>query len=782
MDFKKIADKLQFNEILDKLSELSHAEPNKEKITNLEPFSDMFSANEEIDEIKIFYDILENVTFPQIEINDLSNIFLALKKEGGFLQPKELQLIHNLIKLSGNVQKLLKNLDDEYFKVKIKYQNKLHSFKYIENIIETSFDETGEFLDSASLELKSIRSKIRDTRNQILDKLNEFLFSGYFANVIQESIITIRNNRYVIPLKTHFSQKVKGIIQDYSSTKNTVYVEPEFVVNLNNKLAYLYQEEYNEKIKILTEITDIVKNNFYEIEESYQTLLILDFKLAKAKLGKKYNFLPINLNSEEVKIRQALNPILLLHKKQVVPIDIIFDNKQILIITGANTGGKTVAIKTLGLINLMAQCGIPVPAEKESKIRFFEKIFIDIGDSQDLFTDLSTFSAHIMNINSFLERADENTLILIDELGTGTDPKDGAALGRGIIEYLINKKSFAIITTHIEDLKFLNYIYSNVENVSVYFNENTIKPEYRLVYGVSGRSYAIKIAEKLNFNREVIELSKKFYDETSSEFLKKLIDIDNLKRDLIERERQLLLDKQAVRIEKEKYGKLKEKLSFEKERIKELIKEKYKKKYEKMLNEFEKFLKENKDFLTAREYAKIAEKKKKVVDNFKKELEREHVVIEKSDNKLSDFYIGANVKHLKTGAKGRVTNINVEDKKIEIVFENNLKLFLNYNEVTLVNENKSKNNNYSVSIENKNKLFSLNVIGKTVDEAIFEIEKTIDYAILRGHDKIEIIHGLGTGRLKRGIDNYLKECGYVKNYYSPIEISGGLGITMAELK
>jgi len=531
MDFKKIAQSLQFNEILDTLLKFSKAEANQENIKNLEPFQSIFEANEEIEEVSNFLKVINEESFPEIDIENLSNIFLLLKKEGGFLQTQDFLKLLNLFKISASVKNLIEKLDDDFYKIKIKYNNKLHYFKYLENLIETTFDEIGEFRDSASPELKSIRSKLRDTRNQILDKLNEFLFSGYFTNIIQETIITIRNNRYVIPLKPNFAQRVKGIIQDYSSTRNTIFVEPDFVVNLNNKLAYLHQEEYNEKIRILTEITEEVKNNFYEIDESYKNLIKIDFKVAKAKLAKKYNFLPITLNENENKIINAYNPILAIHGKNVVPIDLLFENKNILIITGANTGGKTVALKTLGIISLMAKCGFPVPVSEKSKIKFFEKIFIDIGDEQDISSDLSTFSAHITNINSFLEHCDNNTLIIIDELGTGTDPKDGAAIGRALIEYILKKDSFAAITSHIEDLKYLNYVYDKVENVSVAFNEKNIKPEYRLIYGVAGHSYGISIAEKLKFNKEVIKLSKQFYNETSSEFLKKLIDIDNLKKE-----------------------------------------------------------------------------------------------------------------------------------------------------------------------------------------------------------------------------------------------------------
>ncbi len=792
MDFEKVATKLQFDIILEALKSFSYADANSDKILSLKPFDTFYEANEEIDELSSFYDASREVNFPRILLKDMGGIFLILKKDGSFLQPLDFLSILDLLKLSSELKKIIEDLGDTYFKLKLLYQGKLHSFKYIENLIQTSFDESGDFLDSASPDLKRIRQKIRDTRNDVIEKLNNFLYSGFFINIIQENIITIRNNRYVVPLKSNFHQKIKGIIQDYSSTKNTIFVEPEFIVNLNNKLAYLQQEEYNEKIRILTELTDIVKSSLHDIEQSYKTLLTIDFKLAKVNLAKKYNFSSINLDEGELKIISAKNPILVIKEKDVTPIDILFENnKKILIVTGANTGGKSVALKTLGLITLMAKSGLPVPAAKESKIMFFENVFVDIGDSQDISSDLSTFSAHIKNINSFLDRCNHNSLVLIDELGTGTDPKDGAAIGRAMIEYFIKKGVFALLTTHIEDLKFLNYIYNSVENVSVSFDEHSIKPEYRLIYGVSGRSYAINIAEKLNFNREIIEASKKFYNENSSEFIQKLIDIDNLKRDLLERERQVIIEKQKVKIEQDRYLRLREKMISSRDEIKDAVREKYKKRYEKFISEIDTLFQESKSVLAAKDFAKLMEKKRAKIDelskNFIKKIKqaKESSNTNKPDIKITDFDIGSQVKHIRTNQKGRIESIDLEKGKFNVLFDNNLKLTLHFKEfVPLTPSEKRREKidiSYSYDTPNQNNLSGINFIGKSVEEAVFELEKLIDQALLTGVDKLEIIHGLGSGRLKRGIDQYLKGVDAVKRHYSPIERSGGLGITIIEL-
>ncbi len=785
MDFGKIKQQLQFNEILKVFKTFVKAEENRSVVDKLLPFDNIYDANEEINEIRCWTELLKENPLPDIDIGDLTPYFIVLKKEGTYLQPQELILFSHFIYISGLYYKLIDNISEDYGLLSIKYNKKIFQFKYIENLIKNTFDESGEFYDGASHELQSIRSKIRDTRSKILNKLNDFIFSGFASTVIRETIVTIRNNRFVIPLKPNFSQKVKGIIQDYSSSGQTVFVEPDFVVSLNNKLSYLKQEEFYEKIRILTEITDVLRDNFFELNQSYKTLLKIDLKIGKAKLGIKYNFNLINLNKELFSATEVRNPILTVQNKDVVPIDILFKNKRVLIITGANTGGKTVALKTAGLITVMAQMGFPVPVNSESKIKFFSNIFIDIGDAQNLSEDLSTFSAHINNINTFLESCDKDSLILIDELGTGTDPKDGAAIGRALIEYFLKKGSFVIITTHIEDLKYLNYIYDKIENVSVNFDEETIKPRYSLLYGISGKSYAIKIAEKLQFNKEVIELSKSFYNKSTTEFLQNVINIENLKKELLDKEKKLFMEKQQISIEKEKYRKLKEKLIKEKDKIKNLIKAKYNKKYEKLIIKFDNLLQQLRDVLTAKEYAKLVSEKKKDIKELKKEVtekKSEHVEVFNYSNSISDFFIGKRIKHTKTGIRGRVTHIDTTSKNIEVILENNLKITVNYKEIVPVDENKNSEFSINYHYDTPVKLFKLNLIGKRVEEGIAELEKYIDHAILQDADKIEIIHGLGSGKLKKGITEYLKSSSLIKNYYSPIEQNGGLGITIAVLK
>ena len=774
--------KLGFYEILKEFKKFLRSEENRSKVDEIYPFKDIKEANNEIEVTSEFFKILNFTSFPISSFQDLNAIFGEVKKEGSFLQPENFMTLLNFFEVSNAVKKFIEELSDDFYKIKTKFLLKLHEFKLLIIAIKRTFDEKGEFLDDASYELKRIRTEIKSIRNEINNKLHDFLYSGKYDKILQDKFVTVRNNRYVLPLKLNFAQRIKGIIQDYSQTRETVFVEPEFVVKLNNKLAYLYQEEYNEKIRILHELTENVRLNLNKVVETYNTLKRIDFLVAKAQFGKSIKAIPVELNDEKCEIYNALNPILILRKDNVVPIDLKFINKRILVVSGANTGGKTVSLKTLGLITLMAQSGFLVPVDENSKIKFFEKIFVEIGDEQDIMLDLSSFSAHIQNINSFIKECDANTLVLIDELGSGTDPLDGAAIGRAIIEYLINKGSYAMITTHIQDLKYLNYIYPEVENVAVDFDEKNMRPRYKLVYGVAGKSYGIDIAEKLNMPEEIIKLAKKYYENRAEELAKIVKNLENFKRELFEKERLLILEKQKASIEKEKFRKIKEKLLKEKDSIKNALEMKYRKKLEKLLSEVDDLFKKAKKMLSAKEIAEISKEKSKL------DLEANEILAKKKDKRekikpvnIEELYIGQKVKVISSGVKGKILAIDVNKNEVELLLENNLKIVLPVNSIHPI-ENRTESKGITINVDNLPKTYSINLIGKTVEEAVEELDRFLDKVILNGAEEVEIIHGIGSGKLKKGIWKYLEEKDFVKNFYTPDDRPGGPGITIVELK
>ena len=772
--------KLGYYDIIEKFANYLYSEENRKNIKKISPFDLIEKANKELELTERFYKIIEVDQFPLSKFSDLNKIFSTLKIEGNFLQPKEFLKLCEFLEIVKETKKFIEQLSDEHYIVKLKFLPNLEDFSYLILSIRKTFDEKGEFLDSASFELKRIRNEIKACREQINEKLHNFLYSGKYDKILQDKFVTIRNNRYVLPFKLNFAQKVKGIIQDYSQTRETVFVEPEFIVQLNNKLAYLYQEEYNEKIRILHELSEIARSSLTEIVNSYKNLLRIDFLNAKARFGKFMNARCIYLNENELKIYSALNPILIFTKENVVPVDIIFENKKILMVSGANTGGKTVSLKTLGLIIALAQSGFMVPVREDSKIRFFKKLFVEIGDEQNILLDLSSFSAHIENIKSFIEDCDDQTLVLIDELGSGTDPQDGAAIGRAIIEYLIKRKTYAMITTHIHELKYLNYIYPEVENVAVDFDEKLLIPRYKLIYGIAGKSYGIDIAEKLKFPKEIIELAKKYRETKQEEVAKIIKNIEELKKQLLEKEKNYILAKQQAEIEKEKFKKLREKLLKEKESIKKSIELKYKKKMEKLLDEVENLHNKIKSMLSAKELAQLAKEKIKIIEQYSSATKEKKETLSPT-LKIEDIFIGQKVKLKRTNSRGKILNVNQEKNEVEILLENNLKITVPIAELSpMVEEEKSKN--IVINVSKLTNFNTINLIGKTVDEAIEELDRFLDKAIINGEEKIEIIHGIGSGKLKKGIWEYLKEKNFVKKFYLAENEPGGIGKTIVELK
>ncbi len=774
--------KLGYCEIIRSFSKFLCSEENIQNLSLIKPFTDIESANREIDIVNEFFKIFEIGTFPIGKFENISNLFDIVRKEGSFLQPKDFISILNFLKVLKEVKKFISELSDDFYKIKTKFLINLHDFNLLYISIVKTFNEKGEFLDDASYELKRIRSEIKSIKDQIQDKLHNILYSGKYDKFLQDKYITIRNNRYVLPFKLNFAQKIKGIVQDYSQTRETVFVEPEFIVQMNNRLAYLYQEEYNEKIKILHELTEILRSNLIKLEESYLNLRRIDILVAKARFGKSLKGIPVYLDKKECEIYNALNPILLFTKEKVIPIDLIFKNRKVLIVSGANTGGKTVSLKTLGLIILMAQTGFPVPVSENSKIRFFEKIFVEIGDEQNIMLDLSSFSAHIKNINSFIRECDNNTLVLIDELGSGTDPQDGAAIGRAIVEYILKKNSYAMITTHIQELKYLNYLYEEVENVAVDFDEELMKPKYKLIYGIAGKSYGIDIAEKLNMPEEIILLAKKYYDNKSQELSKIIYNVELYKKELIEKERNLILELQKLKIEKDKFIRLKEKIKKEKDQIIKQVQEKYRKRIDKLLNEIELMYEKCKKILSAKETSELAKEKKNIINKVSLILNNTQLEKSNSMKNINDFFIGQRVKVLKSGVRGKVLNININRKEVEVLLDNNLKINLPYFELKPLDDFTQYSNHITIDIGNIPECYSINLIGKTVEEAKLELDRFFDKVLLKDIKQIEIIHGIGSGKLKKGIHTYLKEKDFIKNFYSPEDRPGGAGITIVEIE
>jgi len=482
--------KLEFAKIKEKLKEFSHSSATEEGIENLRPSTDKGDVLSQIELLKAFSEIELSL----YRFEDIREILKRSKIEGAVLSVEELISLLNVLKLIRQVRKSV-GAGAERMPPLRKLSRKLHLFSSLENLIESTIDRRGFVKDEASEELFRIRKSIRGIEKEIMERLENLFKRPDADKIFSDKIITLRNNRYVVPVKSSQVRKIFGIVHGTSSSGYTTYVEPQFVIQLNNRLTELKGEEEEEVRRILRKLTSYVGDFSEKIGESFDTLVEIDLLQAKLRLGKLYegNFPQIG---DCVELKNVSHPILKLINPETVPVDIVLKERKGLILTGPNTGGKTVALKTLGLVSLMVQSGIPVPLSEGSVLRVFDKIFVDVGDEQSIEQNLSTFSSHMTNIADFLPRADENTLVLLDELGAGTDPVEGSALGIGILEYLREKGSWIFTNTHHTPIKVYAINSDYFVPASVLFDRETLKPLYRIAYNAVGESMAFEVAKR----------------------------------------------------------------------------------------------------------------------------------------------------------------------------------------------------------------------------------------------------------------------------------------------
>ncbi len=628
------------------------------------------------------------------------------------------------------------------------------------NTVKKTFEQDGSFKENATPELSSLYKSLRKVEktvkqrlNRILDKHKDFLF---------ESIITTRNDRFVIPINRNFKGRLECLVHDFSSSGATAYVEPIEVVELNNGLIELRGKIEEEKGRILRNFTGLILEHRDTFLVADKVIEFFDSLNARYRFMKEYGLtIPVVKREGGVFFRNSSHPILLFSGQKVVKNDVVLTpEKRILVVSGSNTGGKTVFLKMTGLLILMSQCIIPVPVEDGSFFSPFAEILTDIGDRQDIAQSLSTFSSHLTRIKLILSRANSSSLVLIDELGTGTEPTDGAAIAKAVVLGLIKRKSHAVVTTHHQDVSALSFEHSEVRLASVDFDIETLTPTYKLIYDVPGLSHAVDIAKKLGLPEDFLEIAEKYSGKANRDFSdlisvlsEKVRSYEKLLRETEERSK-LVEDKEKKLTEKEK--KL-DKLKFELEKgikrdFENFISE-YRKEKEKLLHGIKGELRKKADSFED----KAAEK---FLNNFEKKIKAEN-----KKKKKTDINNGDMVKHSFLGIKGIVEEIS--GNKVLIVSEGK-KFWFSRGDVELIQRDVKKSGEVKVRTGSKERMFplELNLIGKRVDEAIDIIEMELDRALLEGFEKVRIVHGHGTGRLKSGIRSYLAKLPFVKKIES----------------
>ena len=779
--------KLEFNKILEILSSFAVTDKGKKLSLNLVPYTkkdDTIKAQNETKEaLTLLY---RKGSIPlTAELSDISEYILLLEKNN-FLSAKALLDIANVLKTS----RLLK---EYYFENPLNetdalnnYFNNLYTNNKIEHTISSAIIDENTISDDASSNLMSIRRNIRKVNQEIRNKLQSLLSSKF----LQEPIITIKNNRFVVPVKNEYKTNVNGFVHDISTSGSTVFIEPMNVFELNNKLSDLKNEEIIEIEKILQKLSSLLFDLVGEIKNTFNLIGLIDFIFAKAKYAKEINGIyPIISDKKVINLIEARHP--LIDKNKVVPITLSLGEKYTcLVITGPNTGGKTVTLKTVGLLCLMGMAGLHIPAKEKSSIYVFDNIFADIGDEQSIQESLSTFSSHMVNVVNITISATKDSLVLLDELGSGTDPLEGASLATSILEFLSNKDILTVSTTHYQEIKHFAMVNDKFENASCEFDINTLSPTYRLLIGVPGKSNAFEISKKLGLNDEILSRAKSFMTDESiniEELLKNIYD----NKLLIEKEKEKIL-KDSEEIEKIKNSLQNEKddISSKKSEIISKAKEKAKNIILEAKEDANEILKEMESSKDTKKLNKLRKDLNDKLENYKKNSETTSNNIQNSLSK-EDAKNGVEVFIPSLNQSGIiVSNLSTSNKvmvqigNIKMNFDISKLIKKSNSSTTTSTNNLSKVSNYSkkTSFTPRDVSTEINVIGYNVEEAIFVIDKFLDNACMSKLETVRIVHGKGTGILGKGIQKFLKSNPHVKSFRYGTFGEGEMGVTVVELK
>lgn len=780
MDLKSL-EKLEFNKICEVLMEFCITYIAQNYAKELKPYSqkqDIIKAQKQTSEASTL--LYRKGSIPILEIEDITTHIKKLESSL-FLSAKQLLDLSLILKISNN-------LKDYFFSTEIDMReftnleglfSNIYINPSIEKTIFSAIIDENTISDDASNNLKIIRKNIRNKEQEIRNKLNSLIRSKY----VQESVITMRSGRFVIPVKNEYRQEIKGFIHDISSSGSTVFIEPIAIFELNNDLNKLKNEENLEIEKILQKLSALFFPIIDNIKNNINLIGLIDFIFAKAKYSNSLDATEPLINDEKIiDLKQAWHP--LLNKNQAIKNNIPLGRDYTsLIITGPNTGGKTVTLKTAGLLVVMAMSGLHITAKENSSIFIADNVFADIGDEQSISDSLSTFSSHMTKIAQILDNATENSFILLDELGSGTDPVEGSSLAISILEKLHNLNAITLSTTHYPELKHFALVTNGFENASVEFNLETLSPTYKLLLGVPGTSNAFSISRKLGISEEIINRAKQFINQEK-------INIEELLTSIYEDKRIIEAEKQKTIENSQKVEVLKSSLEFD----------------------FSKLQKEQKDIINkAKSEARdILLSAKDEANEIIKELENSsnskesNKLRNKLNEKIDDLNIinstneenfkPLNFDNLKIGMKVFVNKINQEgnilsiskDKKIQVALPLG-KMFFDIKDLqisTSIPKETISKKDYSSRKEFKAKSISseINVIGQNVDEACFSIDKYLDNCVLSGLPSIRIVHGKGTGALRTGIHKFLKSHPHVKTFRIGTFGEGEMGVTIVELK
>ncbi len=784
---------LEFNKVIDLLIQKAESQLGKEYASTIRPITDINqiqTLQQETEEALSL--LIQRGNPPLYGINSIA-IEIKRVEIGGSLSPGALLKISDSLRVTRGLKNYIKETKEDRspsYPIIENLVESLRAFKHIEDEINNAIINESEISDNASPNLRSIRRQIVSKNEAVKDKLNSIINSQSQKKYLQDSIVTMREGRYVIPVKQENRGSVPGLVHDMSSSGATVFIEPIAVVELNNQLRELEIKEREEIERILAELSNLVATESTAIAYNEKILKELDFIFAKGKLALEMKATrPILNDKGYINIKKGRHPLLGI--KNVVPIDIYMGKDfNSLIITGPNTGGKTVTLKTVGLFNLMAQAGLHIPADYNSEIPVFNQVFADIGDEQSIEQSLSTFSSHMVNIVDILNNIEHNSLVLFDELGAGTDPTEGAALAMSILDNLLKRDIRTIATTHYSQLKLYALTTDRVRNASVEFDVETLSPTYKLLIGVPGKSNAFEISKRLGLQDYIIEYARNLISKENIEFEDVLQAMDKDRRQLEE-------DKvEAARLKLEIEG-LKNSLSIEKEKTKDMRE-----------NILQKAREEARDLLrNAKEDAElIVGELRGITDSIEKdkfkqlqearEMLKERlnkaesavtkdVLNKKSSKPPKNLKVGDTVEVLSLNQVGTVISVPDEKGNLEVQV-GIMKVNVNISTLRMSESNDSAKSAFKskkmVSNKSKSIKSEIDLRGSNIEEAILEIDKYLDDSYIAGLNEVYIIHGKGTGALRDGVKAYLKNHKHVRTFRAGKYGEGGDGVTVVEIK
>ena len=783
--------KLEFDKIISMLENEASSFRGKQLCRRLKPVTDLTKI-----------DLLQEQTAAaftriikkgRISFGDAAPVEESLKRLeiGGALNTAELLRICRLLSNTAraksygrhDTQEDLADCLDIYF-------DGLEPLTPLSNEIERCIISEDEISDDASSALKHIRRSINNLNDRVHTTLSG-LVNGSLRTYLQDALITMRGDRYCIPVKAEYRSQVQGLIHDQSASGSTLFIEPMAIVKLNNDLKELYVQEQDEIRKILASLSEEAAQYIEEIRTDYRSLTDLDFIFARGALALTMRASRPILNEEgRIRIREGRHP--LLDQKKVVPITVsLGDEFSLLIITGPNTGGKTVSLKTVGLLTLMGQAGLHIPAGDRSEIAVFRQVYADIGDEQSIEQSLSTFSSHMTNIVSFLKKVDDRSLVLFDELGAGTDPTEGAALAIAILSHLHKRNIRTMATTHYSELKIYALSTPGVENACCEFDVESLRPTYRLLIGIPGKSNAFAISGKLGLPGYIIDDAKKRLSEQDVSFEDLLSDLEASRRTIEKEQAEIAAYKKEAETLKRQAVQKQEKLEEQRDRIIREANEKAnailreaKEVADETIRNFHKFGKEN---ISAAEMEKERERlRKKIKDTSASASLKTNKP--KKTYKPSDFKLGESVKVLSMNLTGTIGSL--PDARGNVTVQMGiLRSQVNISDLEIIEEvspyaPKRMNRTAKSKIKMSKSLSvspEINLLGKTVDEAVAELDKYLDDALLSHLNSVRVVHGKGTGALRKGIHEYLRRQKHVKSYRQAEFGEGDAGVTIVEL-